>query len=189
MLFGRHECRADSSLLYFVPSLPTHPSPPFSGISVWRIAQGRTGYLHGRNDPFSQEFFWWSILFGPLGCYVRYYLSRFNSALHGSWKWFPVGTFTANMVACIIDYVMKCIPVRHPLDGASAAVLAGVIGGVGGCLSTVSTWVVEVRLVVLASKGCSSVPCCAAAGRSTAACSYKSPVLLLLLVGLDNNVY
>lgn len=34
------------------------------------------------------------------------------------------------------------------MDRVSAAVLAGVIGGVGGCLSTVSTWVVEVRVCV-----------------------------------------
>lgn len=40
---------------------------------------------------------------------------------------------------------MKVVPVLHPLDRTSAAVLAGVVGGVGGCLSTVSTWVVEVR--------------------------------------------
>ena len=116
----------------------------YAGISLWRIIQGSTSFLAERDAPFSQEWFWWSIVLGPLGCYGRYYLSRFNGKLHGSWKWFPVGTFAANMAACVIDYVMKVIPVRHPLDSVSAAVLAGVVGGVGGCLSTVSTWVVEV---------------------------------------------
>lgn len=42
----------------------------------------------------------------------------------------------------------QAVLVRHPMDRVSAAVLAGVIGGVGGCLSTVSTWVVEVRACV-----------------------------------------
>lgn len=115
-----------------------------AGVSLWRIIQGSTSYLPGKDDPFSQEYFWWAILFGPLGCYARYYLSRYNGKLPGDWKWFPVGTFAANITACVIDYVMKVVPVRHPLDSVSLAVLAGVVGGVGGCLSTVSTWVVEV---------------------------------------------
>ena len=55
------------------------------------------------------------------------------------------GTFAANMGACIMDYVCKVLskPVVTK-DDAARAVLAGVIGGFGGCLSTVSTWVVEV---------------------------------------------
>jgi fluoride ion exporter CrcB/FEX len=115
-----------------------------AGVSLWRIIQGSTSYLPGRDDPFSQEYFWWAIIFGPLGCYARYYLSRYNGKLPGDWKWFPLGTFAANIAACVIDYVMKVVPVRQPLDSVSLAVLAGVVGGVGGCLSTVSTWVVEV---------------------------------------------
>lgn len=74
-------------------------------------------------------------------CYNRY-----NGALPGDWKWFPAGTFTANISACVLDYVMKASLVRAPVDSVSVAVMTGVISGVGGCLSTVSTWVVEVRL-------------------------------------------
>ena len=125
-----------------------------AGISLWRVIQGSTSHLPGRNDPFAQEWFWWAILFGPLGCYGRYFLSRFNGRLPGDWKWFPAGTFTANIAACVIDYVMKVVLVLHPVDSVSAAVLAGVVGGVGGCLSTVSTWVVEV------SEACGAVECC-----------------------------
>jgi fluoride ion exporter CrcB/FEX len=116
-----------------------------AGVSLWRIIHGAIGSLADHDALFAQQWFWWSILFGPLGCYARYYLSRFNGALRGGWKWFPLGTFAANMAACVIDYVMKALLVRHAMgDAVSPAVLAGVVGGVGGCLSTVSTWVVEV---------------------------------------------
>lgn len=47
----------------------------------------------------------------------------------------------------------QVVLVRNPTDRVSAAVLAGVIGGVGGCLSTVSTWVVEVRVGVCRQVG------------------------------------
>lgn len=126
----------------------THNTNTQAGISLWRIIQDATSHsLPGRNDPFSQEWFWWAILFGPLGCYGRYYLSRYNGKLSGDWKWFPLGTFIANIAACVVDYVMKVVPVRVPLErwDVSSAVLLGVVAGVGGCLSTVSTWVVEVR--------------------------------------------
>lgn len=111
---------------------------------MWRIVQSSTSHLPHADVPFAHQWYWWSILLGPLGCWLRYYLSRFNGKLPGDWKWFPVGTFAANITACVIDYVMKVVPVWHPLDTVSTAVLAGVVGGVGGCLSTVSTWVVEV---------------------------------------------
>lgn len=54
------------------------------------------------------------------------------------------GTFTANIGACVLDYIMKVLLLFHSLDTAQGALLAAVITGVGGCLSTVSTWVVEV---------------------------------------------
>lgn len=69
---------------------------------------------------------------------------RYNGILPGSWAWFPLGTFTANISACVLDYVMRASLVRAPLNMVSVAIMGGVISGVGGCLSTVSTWVVEV---------------------------------------------
>lgn len=44
----------------------------------------------------------------------------------------------------MLDYIMKVLLLFHSLDTAQGALLAAVITGVGGCLSTVSTWVVEV---------------------------------------------
>lgn len=69
---------------------------------------------------------------------------RYNGVLPGDWKWFPVGTFTANISACMLDYAVKAALARATLDAVSTALLSGVVSGIGGCLSTVSTWVVEV---------------------------------------------
>ncbi|WIA18835.1 hypothetical protein OEZ85_003514 [Tetradesmus obliquus] len=100
--------------------------------------------------PFDDQFLWWAILFGPVGCYLRFYLSRYNGALHGHWKWFPAGTFAANMAACVLDYVIRAAQARvQGLDAVQLAVLNGMVSGIGGCLSTVSTWVVEIQRLML----------------------------------------
>jgi fluoride ion exporter CrcB/FEX len=62
------------------------------------------------------------VLFGPPGCFLRWYLSRFNYKLPGHWKWLPCGTFAANMIACLVDYIvgvrspcmqnLRCMPVE-----------------------------------------------------------------------------
>lgn len=49
---------------------------------------------------------WLAVLFGPFGCTLRWLLSKYNYKLHGHWKWLPVGTFAANMIACIVDYIL-----------------------------------------------------------------------------------
>jgi len=49
---------------------------------------------------------WLAILFGPLGCTLRWLLSKTNYKLPGSWNWLPIGTFSANMLACLVDYVI-----------------------------------------------------------------------------------
>ncbi len=65
---------------------------------------------------------WLAVLFGPPGCFLRWYLSRFNYKLPGHWKWLPCGTFAANMIACLVDYIvgvrspcmqnLRCMPVE-----------------------------------------------------------------------------
>jgi fluoride ion exporter CrcB/FEX len=65
--------------------------------------------------------------------------------------WLPLGTLLANQIACLVDFAMQSIIVRvgdtrtHvQLSMAVAAVL-----GFSGCLSTVSTWVVELQKLAL----------------------------------------
>jgi hypothetical protein len=50
---------------------------------------------------------WMSVLLGPLGCVLRWFLSRFNYKLRGSWAWFPAGTFAANMLGVCIDFGLQ----------------------------------------------------------------------------------
>ena len=64
------------------------------------------------------------------------------------------GTLVANVVACVADFVAAVLSVRGGLALGSAGYpslmllldqpLRATVTGFGGCLSTVSTWVVEV---------------------------------------------
>lgn len=48
-----------------------------TGISLWRIIHGSIrSDLVSMRDPFAAQWIWWAVLFGPIGCYIRYYLSR-----------------------------------------------------------------------------------------------------------------
>ena len=49
---------------------------------------------------------WLAVLFGPAGCTARWLLSQANYTLPGRWKWLPAGTLAANMIACLVDYVV-----------------------------------------------------------------------------------
>ncbi|KAG1680587.1 hypothetical protein FOA52_015035 [Chlamydomonas sp. UWO 241] len=109
-----------------------------SGVSIWRIAHD------ARYDPGSGTWFvWFSILFAPFGCIGRWQLGRLN----GSAAWFPIGTFTANIAACVIDYALQAIRVTHDRSPLETAVLMGIMTGLNGSLSTVSTWVLELQLL------------------------------------------
>ena len=49
---------------------------------------------------------WFAVLFGPFGALLRWQLTKLNFRLPGQAKWFPLGTFTANMMACCIDFAL-----------------------------------------------------------------------------------
>lgn len=49
---------------------------------------------------------WLAVLFGPFGCTLRWMLSKTNYKLPGSWKWLPIGTLAANMLGCLVDYIV-----------------------------------------------------------------------------------
>jgi fluoride ion exporter CrcB/FEX len=113
-----------------------------TGTSVWWLIVRR----EDRSTPFLQTSYAVALLVGPIGCYLRFYLSRFNGSIKGRWSWFPAGTFAANMIACIVNFTVRAYtqqllapPPQITEDG-----LAGLMTGFCGSLSTVSTWVVEV---------------------------------------------
>lgn len=53
---------------------------------------------------------WLAVLFAPFGAILRWQLSQLNFKLRGGAKWFPLGTFIANMMACTIDFALAVRP-------------------------------------------------------------------------------
>jgi fluoride ion exporter CrcB/FEX len=86
-----------------------------------------------------------AIIFAPLGCLLRFYLSL---ALNTRIPSFPLGTFTVNVLGTII--LAMCYDLQR-VDGIGASVLVscqvlqGVMDGFCGCATTVSTWVAELN--------------------------------------------
>jgi CrcB protein len=89
-----------------------------------------------------------ALVFAPIGCLMRFYASKYLNARIPS---FPLGTFFVNVFGtCILG---MCYDLQHArLIGAApgsgyiaCGVLEGVIQGFCGCITTVSTWVVELN--------------------------------------------
>lgn len=86
-----------------------------------------------------------AIVFAPLGCLLRFYLSLL---LNARIPHFPLGTFTVNVLGTVI--MSMCYDLQH-VDGVGATVLVscqvlqGVMDGFCGSATTVSTWVAELN--------------------------------------------
>ncbi|KAG2482876.1 hypothetical protein HYH03_018220 [Edaphochlamys debaryana] len=127
-----------------------------TGVSAAYAYLDRTGGAGG--DP-GRRFLWLAVLFGPPGCILRWYLSRFNTApaawtaLGGGWGWLQLGTFVANLAACLLNFVAEAVIFRlggrGSLTQLQTVCLQGLMTGTAGCLSTVSTWVVELQKLSL----------------------------------------
>jgi len=91
-----------------------------------------------------------ALVFAPLGCLLRFYAS---TRLNGRIAYFPLGTFAVNILGTIIlglCYDLQHAPLgsaRHSIGGSHVGcqVLQGIMDGFCGCLTTVSTWVVELK--------------------------------------------
>jgi fluoride ion exporter CrcB/FEX len=85
-----------------------------------------------------------ALVFGPAGSILRYLLSRL---LNPSRPNFPLGTFSANVLATavlsLVFLLERTSPTRRPHNACAA--LEGIADGFCGSLSTVSTFVVELR--------------------------------------------
>lgn len=86
-----------------------------------------------------------ALVFAPLGALLRFWLSlKLNSLI----AWFPLGTFTANIFGTAVQGMAYDLQ-RVPFMGAGVVgitacqALQGVEDGFCGCLSTVSTWILE----------------------------------------------
>ena len=83
-----------------------------------------------------------ALVFAPLGCLLRFYASLH---LNGKIQSFPLGTFTVNIFGVVLEGVF--FDLQHvPLGGrVGCQVLQGLEDGFCGCLTTVSTWVAELK--------------------------------------------
>ncbi|WPG98885.1 Hypothetical protein R9X50_00168500 [Acrodontium crateriforme] len=90
-----------------------------------------------------------ALVFAPVGCIVRFYLSLKLNALVPS---FPMGTFAANMFGTAVEAM--CFTLQRVRIGSlgvyggsmvGCQVLQGVQDGFCGCLTTVSTFVAELN--------------------------------------------
>ncbi|KXL47963.1 hypothetical protein M433DRAFT_158490 [Acidomyces richmondensis BFW] len=90
-----------------------------------------------------------AISFAPLGCLARFYASLW---LNGKISAFPLGTFLVNFTATALEGIFYDLQrVKIPSVGligggmTSCQIFQGLQDGFCGCLSTVSTWVLEIQ--------------------------------------------
>lgn len=98
------------------------------------------GALLDQDDP-RRRFNWVSAMFAPIGALLRWRLSVFNASLPR----FPLGTFMANILAVVLDLAIgvALLTRARQLSDDTVLFLSGIITGLGGSLSTVSTWILE----------------------------------------------
>ncbi|KIW02776.1 uncharacterized protein PV09_05838 [Verruconis gallopava] len=149
--FGAHLCEASMPILRRLPSVNKIRFLDFLAVFLGFGCWLGTVFLaiwppqnRWRQDAV------FAIVFAPLGCILRFLLSiKLNSLIAR----FPLGTFVANVFGCMV--LAMCYDLqRAPLASAAGQVggglvgcqvLQGVIDGFCGCLTTVSTWVAELK--------------------------------------------
>eukprot|EP00591_Stephanopyxis_turris_P000206 CAMPEP_0195520642 /NCGR_PEP_ID=MMETSP0794_2-20130614/17369_1 /TAXON_ID=515487 /ORGANISM="Stephanopyxis turris, Strain CCMP 815" /LENGTH=535 /DNA_ID=CAMNT_0040650051 /DNA_START=38 /DNA_END=1642 /DNA_ORIENTATION=- len=86
---------------------------------------------------------WLSALFAPFGVILRWRLSFLNGK--GKWKWFPTGTFIANLAGSMISAIAVGVSIQFENNGNYwiFPILSAIKIGFAGCLTTLSTFAVE----------------------------------------------
>ena len=80
-----------------------------------------------------------SLLFSPLGVLARWRLSKYNT-----WRpTFPLGTFTANLLACALSGSLGSLLAGNP-GPRESIVLQSIVAGFGGTMSSLATFIVEI---------------------------------------------
>ncbi|QDS68817.1 hypothetical protein FKW77_006268 [Venturia effusa] len=158
--FGAHIAIATTPTLARIPKLHTHrfldPLAVFLGLGCW-LGAILLAIWPPRNKWRGEVVF--ALVFAPLGCLIRFYLSlKLNSKIAK----FPLGTFAANVLGTIV--LGMCYDLQHAGAGVAdivgCQVLQGIQDGFCGCLTTVSTWVAELKALRkhhAYSYGCTSV--------------------------------
>lgn len=81
-----------------------------------------------------------ALVFAPLGCLARFYASMY---LNSYFPQFPLGTFFVNILGTAI--LGMAFDFQHSATASviSCQVFQGLMDGFCGCLTTISTWIVE----------------------------------------------
>lgn len=79
-----------------------------TGVLVWLTV------VDSDKSNVSRRAIWVSCLLGPFGVILRWKLSVYNTAQPAALSWFPVGTYLANMIAVVIDYILAVTPDSNP---------------------------------------------------------------------------
>lgn len=97
----------------------------------------------------------YSMLFAPPGALLRWKLSTWNGKLGAlipklhRWSWLPIGTLSANVLGAIVSICMIGWEFNLEMSGFNGfwgiATVRAIKIGFSGCLSTVSTFVMEVH--------------------------------------------
>ncbi|KAI1361597.1 CrcB-like protein-domain-containing protein [Xylaria arbuscula] len=86
-----------------------------------------------------------ALVFAPLGCLTRFYVS---ARLNGRSAAFPLGTFAVNIAGtAILGLSWDLAHARGVAGVIGCQVLQGIEDGFCGCLTTVSTWVLELAVL------------------------------------------
>ncbi|CAO3622302.1 unnamed protein product [Cunninghamella blakesleeana] len=87
-------------------------------------------------------------VFSPVGALLRWYLSFFNNRFPS----FPIGTFLANILGTLVLAIISIFRYNISTSPLSCVVIAALADGFCGCLSTISTFVVEITTLNLGDK-------------------------------------
>ncbi|KAI9204393.1 CrcB-like protein-domain-containing protein [Polychytrium aggregatum] len=90
------------------------------------------------NSPHSDLM--WALVLSPLGTLLRFHLSVLNSRMPA----FPLGTFIANMIG---TGVIAALYLYSASIAGSCTLVHGIANGFCGCLTTISTWIVELKTI------------------------------------------
>ncbi|EGG06335.1 uncharacterized protein MELLADRAFT_36249 [Melampsora larici-populina 98AG31] len=98
---------------------------------------------------------WWrgpvsySLLIAPIGTLTRFHLSKLNSLPISTRNGFPIGTFLANLIATALLAVFTLLQLlpQASRNAELCGSLQGLKDGFCGCLSTISTFTVELRKI------------------------------------------
>ncbi|KAI8071018.1 CrcB-like protein-domain-containing protein [Gongronella butleri] len=82
-------------------------------------------------------------VFAPVGALLRWRLSFYN----GSAFYFPAGTLAANLFGTLILAIIYLLRYSVQMSTLSCLVLTGLADGFCGCLTTISTFVVELTIL------------------------------------------